>query len=463
MRLSEAATYVEGVMTGEDVSFVNVSTDSRTLEQGDLYVALKGARFNGHHYVAEAAERGACALIVSETVETSLPTIKVKDTLRALGLLGAAWKAQYNPKTIAVTGSCGKTTVKEMLHSILSEVGKTMATQGNFNNEIGVPLTLLRISAEDQFAVVELGASHLGEIANTSQLAQPDIALITNAASAHIEGFGSKENIAKAKGEIYSGLRADGIAIVNLDDANADYWLGLVKNKKVMTFSLNNDRANVYARNLTVGKNGKYEFDLQANDQEIRIHLPLLGRHNVNNALAAATAALAAGATIDVIKTGLEKMQPIPGRMFPLELEVEGGKSSYLIDDSYNANPASVKAAVDLLKEIPGYRCVVLGDMAELGIHATTMHSDVGRYIAEAGIECLIVKGKHSADYLVGFTEKKSADQIGKRFDTFEEIAELIATELAGATVLVKGSRSATMERVIESLRARSQSNGEQH
>lgn len=445
MRLSEAATFLGGELVGDDLEFFSVSTDTRTLQAGDVYVALKGPRFNGHQHVAEARQKGAMALIVSEPVKDLQPKIQVKNTLLALGQLASAWMHQFNPVTVAVTGSCGKTSVKEMLMNILSRQGNTLATEGNFNNEIGVPLTMLRVEQDHQYAVVEMGANQLGEIAYTSGLVKPDVALITNAAAAHIEGFGSADNVAKAKGEIYSGLKESGTAVVNKDDRYAEFWLGLLDGRTVRTFSLCDSEADCYASALSVNELGQFSFTLHVDQKTTSIALSLLGRHNVINAVAAAAAANAAGASMAAIKSGLEKCRAIQGRLFPVKIGTLN-----VIDDTYNANPASIEAAADLLSEIKGVRCMVLGDMAELGTHATTLHANVGRYVAERGIDVLIAKGKHAADYFVGFTEKKAEGQRCFRYQEFAEVVEHLRSQLAGATVLLKGSRSTTMEKIIE-------------
>lgn len=448
MRLSEAAGPLHGVLKGEDVAFCSVSTDTRTLQKGDLYIALKGPRFNGHDCLQEAAEKGAVACIVSEVVDTRLPKIEVKHTTEALGRLAAFWKSRYSPLTIAVTGSSGKTTVKELMASIFDRAGPTLATQGNLNNDIGVPLTLLRIRPEHQFAIIEMGANHLGEIAYTSGLTQPDIALITNAGSAHLEGFGSRSNIAKAKGEIYRGLSPQGIAVINADDQYADYWAELNDGRQIVRFSVQRDDVECYATDIQVNVQGQFSFTLCVGDQTIDIQLALLGRHNVANAVAAASVAHAAGIALSVIKEGLEAAAPVAGRLSLVAL----GQHT-VIDDSYNANPASIKAAADLLTELPEPRVMVLGDMAELGIHAPSLHSDVGAYIAQHGVDTLLVKGRHATDYLAGFTMHKNSHQAGLRFDDAAALADYLVSRQESARILVKGSRSAHMEDVIEQLR----------
>lgn len=446
MYLAEAAQAVNGTLTGENLAFSSVSTDTRTIEPGDLFVALKGPNFNGHDYVKQAAEAGAVALLVSEEVLTSLPVIRVENTLNALGKLGAAWKNQYPVKTMAITGSCGKTTVKEMAAAILSLKGETLATRGNYNNEIGVPLTLLSLNEQHRFAVIELGANHIGEISYTVSLVKPDVAVITNAGSAHIEGFGSADNVARAKGEIYQGLVNCGTAVINLDDKYSDYWHGVTADVSCLGFSLENPAADYYATDIAVNQAGQYGFRLHAGEQSIAVQLQLLGKHNVLNAITAAAAAHAMGMDLETIRTGLQSVQPIGGRLQPLHCG-----QRVVIDDTYNANPVSIKAAADLLAELDVTTCMVLGDMAELGTHAPSMHREVGEYIALKGIDYLVAKGKHAADYLVGFSKFQSKEQKSARFDEFAEISAYLNQEQP-ETILVKGSRSAGMERVVHLL-----------
>ncbi len=446
MYLADAAQAINGSLTGENLTFSSVSTDTRTIKPGDLFVALKGPNFNGHDYVKQAAESGAAALMVSEDVVTSLPVIRVENTLQGLGALGAAWKNQYAIKTVAVTGSCGKTSVKEMAAAILSIKGETLATRGNYNNEIGVPLTLLRLNEKHQFAVIELGANHIGEIGYTVSLVRPDVAVITNAGSAHIEGFGSPENVARAKGEIYQGLTKDGVAVINLDDKFSDYWHSITEDFNKLGFSLENPAASFYASDLAVNQAGQYGFTLHAGDQSIAIQMKLLGQHNVMNAITAAAITHAMGMDLETIKQGLESAEPIAGRLYPVQLNQQ-----VVIDDTYNANPVSIKAAADLLAELDVTTCMVLGDMAELGTHAPSMHREVGEYIALKGIHYLVAKGKHAADYLVGFSKFQGDEQKSTRFDEFDEISAYLNQEQP-ETILVKGSRSAGMEQVVHLL-----------
>ena len=444
MFLAEAAAAINGSLSGENVEFHSVSTDTRTIKSGDLFIALKGPNFNGHDYIAKAVAAGASGLLVSEAVDANVPYIKVENTLRGLGELACAWRDQFDISTIAITGSCGKTTVKEMVASILSLKGETLATQGNLNNEIGVPLTLLSINEGHEFAVIELGANHIGEIAYTVSLVKPSVAVITNAGNAHIEGFGSAENIAKAKGEIYQGLMANGKAVINFDDDFADYWREIAEGYELIGFSLENANAAFFSKNIQLSDSGHYEFDLHAVGEQIKVRLPVLGKHNVLNAVTAATVAMQVGASIEQVKVGLEKVTPIKGRLYPVKV----GKH-LVVDDTYNANPVSIKAAVEMVAEMDGKTSVVLGDMAELGTHAPSLHREVGEYVALQGVDYLVVKGKHAADYLVGFNKFKDDTQTGMRFDEFHEVVGYLNEE-APEIILVKGSRSAAMENVVE-------------
>ncbi len=454
MLISNAAMKVNGELKGQDVKFSSVSIDTRTIKAGDLFVALRGPNFDGHEYLDVAKKNGAVAALVSKPVKTSLPTILVKDTWSGLGQLAAEWRAQFQLSTVAITGSCGKTTLKEMIAAILSLRGKTHFTQGNFNNDIGVPLTLLKLSADHEYAVIELGANHLGEIAYTANLTQPDVAVVINAGDAHIEGFGSKENVAKAKGEIFQSLNADGIAVLNRDDEFYSYWQKNTSRTKQVCFSLENSSADFFGSQLILNQSGKYQFVLNCYAGSIEISLPLLGKFSVLNAISAAAVACSVGASLEEIKEGLESVKAIKGRLYPVTIG-----SQHVIDDTYNANPVSVHAAIDLLADMPGKKCLILGDMAELGVHSPSLHREVGAYAAKNSIDQLIVVGKHASDYLVGFTthkgvESKNLDQKGSGFDSCEEVAKFVNSELQGASILIKGSRSAEMERVIIHLEA---------
>jgi len=439
MRLHEAAEALGARWAGEDVMLQGVSTDTRTLQPGQLFVALRGPHFDGHDYLAEAKANGAAACMVEKPV-ANCPALIVSDTRLALGKLARAWRHRFAIPLVAVTGSNGKTTVKEMLASILAQQGDTLATRGNLNNDIGLPLTLFGLDAQHASAVVEMGANHMGEIAYLTRLAEPNVAIITNAAPAHLEGFGSLEGVAKAKGEIFQGLGDNGTAIINADDRFAPLWRDLAKNNNQLTFGLHQP-ADVSAR-WQAGERGS-QLQVTSPGGEMQFGLVLLGEHNVMNALAAIAAAQAAGMSLAAIKAGLECMQPVPGR---LELK-QGLNRSRIIDDTYNANPASLDAAIQVLAGFAGKRILVLGDMGELGEDALTLHIKAGLAAKAGGIDVL---------YTVGSMAKAAAKAFeagAQHFDNQEAAIAALQTELApNVTVLLKGSRLSHMERVVDAL-----------
>jgi UDP-N-acetylmuramoyl-tripeptide--D-alanyl-D-alanine ligase len=447
MTLATAATVLQGALHGPDAEFSGVSTDTRTLARGDLFVALVGPHFDGHGFVSEAAGKGAIGALVSRALETDIATVQVADTRLSLGQLAAHWRRQFPIPVIAVTGSNGKTTVKNMIAAILNMAGPTLATQGNLNNDIGVPLTLLRLRQGDRHAVIEMGMNHPGEIDYLTKLARPTIALINNAAAAHLAGLGSVEAVARAKGEIYAGLAADGIAVINADDAYADLWRELAAPHHVITFGL--DRPADISAECELDAGGS-TIHLKTSHGGISMHLSLLGRHNVMNALAASSAALAAGASLADIQAGLEKLKSVSGR-----LEVKRGlNGARVLDDTYNANPGSLAAGVEVLKAASGERVLVLGDMGELGDAARDIHRRVGLLAKRLGIEHL---------YAVGELTPGAVEAFGKgaqHFASHEALIENLRASLhAGMTVLVKGSRLMKMERVVAGI-VESDSNG---
>lgn len=436
---------VNGNPTGRNVEVTGVSTDTRTIQPGDVFVALVGPNFNGHKFVDVAQQKGAVALIISEAVSTELPTIMVEDTKLALGQFGAAIKARVAPITVGITGSSGKTTVKEMVASILSRKGKVLATKGNFNNDIGVPLTLLRLEQDHEYAVIEMGANHLGEIAYTTNLVKPDVATIINAAAAHLEGFGSLLGVARAKSEIFKGLDETGVAILNADSQFHQFWEGKLHASKIVHFSENKD-VEYHAKDIILGLDGCAQFDLITPLGQISLNLTLPGVHNVNNALAAASLCVEVGASLEDIKYGLENMQQVGGRLQVLQLT----NQVKLLDDTYNANVASVNAAIDLLASFSGRKILVLGDMGELGEKARFYHEQVGENAKQKGIDNL---------YTLGVLSQSASDAFGGHH--FSDLDELVAKinqdigiEQRDISILVKGSRSAKMERVVKALEA---------
>jgi UDP-N-acetylmuramoyl-tripeptide--D-alanyl-D-alanine ligase len=445
VRLSWIAQQVEGQLSGSDGVITGVSTDTRSIAPGDLFIALVGPNYDGHEFIHTAIEQGAAALIVSQAVNSSLPCIVVADTKLALGKLGAAVKAKVAPLTVAITGSSGKTTVKEMVAAILSRRGKVLATKGNFNNDIGVPLTLLRLEQDHEFAVIELGANHLGEIAYTTDLVKPDVATIVNAAAAHLEGFGSLLGVARAKSEIFKGLSSVGLAIVNNDSQFKDFWRGKLQQSRVESFAVEAE-ADYQAMDITLGLDGCAQFQLSTPKGRTSVSLALPGMHNVSNALVAAALSMAVGASLEDVKLGLLYMQQVIGRLNVKQL----GSQVKVIDDTYNANVASVNAAVDLLASFSGRRVLILGDMGELGEKARYYHEQVGEYAKHKGVDNLYTLGVLSQNASEAFNGN------GQHFSQVEVLVEYLlgalAAEQRDITILVKGSRSARMERVVAAL-----------
>ena len=444
MRLHEATRLLDGAANDADVVFTTVSTDSRQLSAGALFVALTGPNFDGHDFIAAARERGAVAALVSRSVADPLPQLRVTDTRLALGRLAAAWRSRFTGMLVALTGSNGKTTLKEMIAAILRVRGPTLATEGNLNNDIGVPLTLLRLNGEHAHAVIEMGANHPSEIAYLTGLAQPDVAIINNAGPCHLEGFGDVAGVARAKGEIFQGLGPKGVAVINRDDEYADYWVGLNPGRRIMDFGLDRP-AMVRGEILDAASN---RFRLSTTMEEITVRLPLTGRHNVRNALAAAAAALAVGATLEDIRRGLESLREVGGRLQHL-LGRHGGA---VIHDAYNANPASLAAALAAVGAGPGRKWLVLGDMRELGPAADAWHARSGSEARVAGFERLYALGEHSRAAVAAF---------GTGAAHFEDVDALVADlnrdlhqDGEPAVVLVKGSRGMRMERVVTALMA---------
>lgn len=445
LRLSELQSSMPGALQGQlngDASFNRICTDTRHLNTGELFVALSGEHFNGNNFALKAAELGAVALVVSEQQATTLPQWVVNDTQLALAHIAAMNRQQFNGPLIALTGSAGKTSTKDMLAAILSECGEVLATAGNFNNEIGVPLTLLNLSSEHCFAVIEMGAAKAGDISYLCQFAKPNIAIVTNAGSAHLEGFGSVDVIAKTKGAIFESLAADGIAIINVDDVFAEQWLAQAGKAGVKTFSVGDDRADVFAAHCQpAGVNG-WRFDLCANNETVAIELPLLGQHNIANALAAAAAAIAAGASLQQVQAGLAKVRAVDGRLNLHSIN----EALTVIDDSYNANPDSVKAAIDVLAELGPDSCLVLGNMGELGPQAVQLHHDIGAYAGEKNIKQLITLGPSADAVAAGFGGHAIVCK------NHQQVIEACRQQCQQGVVLVKGSRSAAMENVVAGL-----------
>ena len=457
MHIQEAAHALNARWQGQDVLFTGVSTDSRTLHQGDLFVALSGERFDGHRFVDAAQRQGAVAAMVKlEFDETALatefPLMRVSNTQLGLGQLAAYWRKRFTLPLVAVTGSNGKTTVKEMLAAILRKASRekaqgaerhsqrVLATLGNLNNEIGMPLMLLRLRENHQYGVIEMGMNHAGEIAYLTQLAKPDVAVITNASTAHIAGLGSAEAIAQAKGEIFSGLDESGVAIINADDCYAPLWRELAGKRKIIEFGLDK-KAPVTAEFETDVCGSTVRLHLPSGTQNVNLGVP--GIHNVRNSLAAAAAAVALDVDGETIAAGLESFEGVTGRL----QRRRGLNQSVLIDDCYNANPESVRAALSVLAEAAGTKILVLGDMGELGTASGNLHRSIGEDARRFDLDKLFTIGKWS---------KYTSDAYGQgaqHFDDMETLLETLEHCLdADVTVLIKGSRFMQMERIADRL-----------
>ena len=445
LSLSEIASATQGQVIGEDIIANFIGTDSRALDPGDVFLALKGPNFDGHRFIDQVITLGCSAVIVDHPLDANIPQVIVADTRIALGKLGAYVKARLAPKTVGITGSSGKTTVKEMVAAILSRLGNVLATQGNFNNDIGVPLTLLRLEEKHDYAVIEMGANHIGEIAYTTELVAPDIAMINNIAAAHLEGFGDLCGVARAKGEIFEGLPADGIAIYNQDCKYAHKWQWRLTDKNVRRFSCVGD-ADCFSSAVRLDEDGCASFQLNTGNGNIVIQLTVPGKHNVCNAVAAATVVLELGVSLEDIRIGLAEMAPVDGRLNLHQLS----QNCRLIDDTYNANVESIKAATGLLASYPGIRVLVLGDMAELGSDARSYHQEVGEYAKSSGINYLFTLGVLSQSTSDAFEGN------GRHFSSREQLVscltQLLKQESQQISILVKGSRSAHMEHVVQEI-----------
>ncbi len=446
MRLYEVAEVLRAagmgvIVQGEDVLLEGVSTDTRNVHKGELFIALNGPNFEGNAFAGKALLNEAAACLLERDMGVS-PALIIDDSRQALGLLAQAWRQRFSLPLVAVTGSNGKTTVKEMLASIFSRKGRVLATRGNLNNDIGMPQTLLRLNPSYDHAVIEMGANHAGEIAYLSKLAAPDVALITNAAAAHLAGFGSLEGVARAKGEIYAGLATGGCAVINADDAFAPLWQATLtwqkKNLRCLDFGIE-AKADVNANWPAV--DGQVKVNTSEGGFDLR--LPLPGRHNLMNALAATAAAMGAGVDLTTIRAGLESMQAVPGR---LQLKV-GVAGSRILDDSYNANPASMKAALDVLQDFSGRHYLALGDMGELGEDETTLHTQAGKQAQTSGVQRLYTLGSLSRIAATAFGDEAQS------FDSHSSMIDRLREDLgADVTLLVKGSRRMQMDKIVDAL-----------
>lgn len=434
--LSEIAEMARGQLIGADIKVDGFTTDTRQLKSSDLFVALAGEKYDGHDFIDAELSSQVKALFVHREVDCALPKVLVEDTLKGLTRWATAWRCHVDPYVIAVTGSNGKTTVKQMLASVFAQAGKTHSTQGNLNNHIGVPLTLLRCEKDVEFAVIEMGANHIGEIDHLSRLVQPNIAIITNAGPAHLEGFGSLDGVAHGKGEIINGLQDMGHIILNADDKYCAFWLQKAEHVQALTFGFS-QQADI--RGVLDGQ----QLLVHMSEQELLINLPLPGRHNAYNALAVIAAASVAGLSAQQICQGLEQMQQASSR---LEFK-HSSQGAQIIDDSYNANPASLKAAIEVLCAQSEQAWLVLGDMGELGAEEQSIHQQMGEFAKSAGIKKLFALGELSRYAVQGFGKGAI------HFETYQQLSAVLAEQLTqDCSVLVKGSRSMHMEKIVDAL-----------
>ncbi len=441
--LAVAADSIHGTLHGRDRDFEGISIDSRTLKDGELFVALQGPNFDGRDYVGEIHDKGAAGAVVATLTDDEIAQIAVADTRLALGELGAQWRRRLSTVVVGITGSNGKTTLKELTAACLSQAASTLATQGNLNNDIGMPLMLTRIDATHRFAVLEMGANHAGEIAYLTSLARPDVVVITNAAAAHLEGFGTIEGVARAKGEILCNGQRPELAILNADDDYFEFWLSLVADIKVVSFGLD-AAADVRAEKIK-DHAAATRFRLHLPDDAVDITLAIAGTHNVRNACAAAAIAHSLGVDAVQIKVALESVQPVSGRLQSLD----GVNGATLYDDSYNANPSSVAAAAEFLAGLAGDNWLVLGDMGELGDEAAQLHREVGDFARRTGVARLFAVGELSRNTVDGFGDG------AVWLPSIESLVDALRAELSDDTnVLVKGSRFMRMERVVNALAA---------
>lgn len=442
-QLSTIQRLLNAEHTGSDATFQRVSIDTRTLQPGDLYVAIIGEHLDGHDFIKAAKEKKAAAVLVSKPVDTVLPTLLVEDTTKALGQWAAYHRNQFHIPIIAITGSCGKTTTRSLIANILQQADTTLSSQKSFNNAIGLPLTLLGLNDTHRYAVLEMGTNHFGEISYLTHIAKPTIALITNAAPVHLEGLKSVEGVSRAKGEIFEGLATDGVAIINADDPFADDWMKLAAPRKCLTFSIEGS-ADVYAKNIHCDNKEATTFTLVTPDQEIAMTLPLLGKHNVANATAAACIAYALSLSPQHVQTGIRTVVPVDNRLNTYT----GHQGAHIINDSYNANPVAFKAAIAILADQPGKRILVSGDMKELGEQAKQYHEELGLEAKKQGIEFMYAYGELSQ-----FTAQAFGENAQHFLDQDTLIAALKPLLDPQTTVLIKGSLSMNMRHIAEALK----------
>ena len=457
MNLQQAASWMNSAeLVGNGaIDIKRVHTDTRSLQAGDLFVALKGDNFDAHDFLAQAKAQGAVAAMAEHGLaEAGVPGLRVKDSKIALGQLAAGWRNQFDLPLIAVTGSNGKTTVTQMIASILHafQQHKAFATQGNLNNDIGVPLTLLRLTAQHTMGVVELGMNHPGEIAGLAQITKPTVALVNNAQREHLEFMETVDAVAQENGAVIDALGPQGVADFPADDDHTSVWTKKAGTRSTLTFAMSGDADVTASAKWT---NSSWQVAATTPQGELVFSLNIAGQHNVKNALAATACALAAGVPLEFIAQGLSNFEPVKGRSCAVELSVKGHRFT-LVDDTYNANPDSVRAAIDVLAALPGPRLLVMGDMGEVGDQGPRFHEEAGLYAAKQGIEKFYTLGVQSAFASGSFGH-------GEHFDDVEALKNAVTALLpAVSSVLVKGSRFMKMERVVRSLQEQQQKE-EQH
>lgn len=443
--LADIAQATEGQLIGENKAFSQLCTDTRKLNAGDTFLALVGENFDGHNFIDQAINMGASAVVCQRQSELPVSQILVDNTLKALGKIGKLKRQSFAGQLIAVTGSSGKTSVKNMLHNILLQSHQVLATEGNFNNQIGVPLTLLKLDQHD-VAVIEEGTSFPGEIEYLSSLSLPDVAAITNIAPAHLEGFGAVEKIAEEKAEIYKSLTPEGVAVVNLDEPFLPVFLANNRAEKVIGFGIENSKAQINASDIAYDVIGRPSFKLHVLDECVSINLPVIGQHNIANALCAAACAFAVNTSLQDIAAGLENFRQEKQRMTVFEPR----PGFTVIDDTYNANPGSVKAAIDCLARVATVNCLVLGDLAEIGPEVGAVHESLGRYAAAKKIQHLVAVGQHAENTVMGFNGSGAA--AFENQDAALPYLLGLVERTKNITCLVKGSRSAAMEITVKNL-----------
>lgn len=441
IRLADIASWLSVPFTDSDALVTGSKIDSRLLQAGDLFIALPGQQTDGHDYLEQARQAGAAGALVSRRISSELPQIVVDDVVSAYAEIAAQWRKRSHAKIIAITGSNGKTTLKEMIATILSHAGMVLATEGNLNNELGVPLTLTRLNQTHDYAVIEMGANHPGEIARLTAMAEPDVAVINNIGPAHLEGFGSLQGVAEAKGEIFRGLKADGVGVINSDMGYDKLWQQTLDARRLLRFGLQQP-ADITALDLQPAVTGS-QFMVRLDDVCHYISLPLPGIHNVSNALAAIAVCSALDIKPEAIVKGLASMKAVAHR---LQLR-PAINQSLLIDDTYNANPGSFRQALQTLMQFPGQRWLVLGDFGELGAEAATIHQHLGRDAKAAGVDRLLSIGQQSQLAAIAFGENAQHFH-----DQGELEAELKKTLAADVVCLLKGSRFMALDQLADLL-----------